>query len=339
MGDARDQLTAFLTSLFKAVEGAPNAALVYTLAIGKDGRASDAYSEENQFIADQMGEADRVGASEVDLAHTAIDIHSTSDKPGARQRQIVRALRDLSKLQGAEDEPYSPTYVRDRTPLKKGQITTRMLRDEFRRDPALPILIGDDIFIRGIRRGVERGEYVYQEGELLCGPGDPAAQISIDEESVVSTMAYAKNTQLWPRKPKDVGGGTGARGDKAEPGKDGPGGAAVRVAGLRGRNLELVEHRVLRRLAKAGVRLSRTVDEKRRGYIVTEDLALTLGLILRTLAPMRSREKMRAVIEGIEAMEREETAYWLGMAMHRPNPRRVLTALRVLLTPANRRRN
>ena len=30
---------------------------------------------------------------------------------------------------------------------------------------------------------------------------------------------------------------------------------------------------------------------------------------------------------------------WLGMAMHRPNPRRVLTALRVLLTPANRRRD
>ena len=60
---ARDQLTAFLTSLFKAVEAAPNAALVYTLAIGKDGRATDAYSDENQFIADRMAEAgERVGA-------------------------------------------------------------------------------------------------------------------------------------------------------------------------------------------------------------------------------------------------------------------------------------
>ena len=90
--------------------------------------------------------------------------------------------------------------------------------------------------------------------------------------------------------------------------------AAARVAGLRGRNLELVEYRVLRRLAKAGVRLGRAIDDKRRGYTVTEDLALTLGLIFRTLAPMRSREKMRTVIEGIESMEREETAYWLGMA-------------------------
>ena len=65
--DARDQLTAFLTSLFKAVEGAPNAALVYTLAIGKDGRAADAYNEESQFIADNMAEAESVSARKATL--------------------------------------------------------------------------------------------------------------------------------------------------------------------------------------------------------------------------------------------------------------------------------
>ena len=64
---ARDQLTAFLTSLFKAVEGTPNAALVYTLAIGKDGRATDAYNEENQFIADNMAEAESVSARKATL--------------------------------------------------------------------------------------------------------------------------------------------------------------------------------------------------------------------------------------------------------------------------------
>ena len=113
--------------------------------------------------------------------------------------------------------------------------------------------------------------------------------------------------------------------------------AAVRVAGLRGRNLELVEHRVLRRLAESRIKLSGIAHARRRGYAVTEDLALTLGLIFRTLAPMRSRENIRTVVEGIEAMEREEAAYWLGMAMHRPNPRRVLTALRTLLTPPKQR--
>jgi hypothetical protein len=72
------------------------------------------------------------------------------------------------------------------------------------------------------------------------------------------------------------------------------------------------------------------VDRDRHG--IDEDLALRLGLLFRTLAPMRNRDAMRACADGIEAMPREEAAYWLGMAMHRKNPRRVLTALRWLLT-------
>ncbi len=112
--------------------------------------------------------------------------------------------------------------------------------------------------------------------------------------------------------------------------------SAVRVAGLRGRNLELVEHRVLNRLSQAGIKLGRNADSMKRGYALTEDLALMLGLLFRALAPMRSRDNMRAVAEGIEAMGREEAAYWLGMAMHRKRPRRVLTALRFLLTEPKR---
>ena len=106
----------------------------------------------------------------------------------------------------------------------------------------------------------------------------------------------------------------------------------MRIAGLRGRNLELVEHRVLRRLSQAGVKLTGREADRKEGHRLTEDLALSLGLLFRTLAPMRSRENIRAVTEGIEAMGREEAAYWLGMAMHRKNPRRVLTALRFLLS-------
>ena len=112
--------------------------------------------------------------------------------------------------------------------------------------------------------------------------------------------------------------------------------SALRVAGLRGRNLDLIEHRVLKRLAQAGVRPSRRASLSTRGYALTEDLALTLGLVFRALAPMRSRDNMRAVAEGIESMGHEEAAYWLGMAMHRKRPRRVLTALRCLLTEPKR---
>ena len=104
------------------------------------------------------------------------------------------------------------------------------------------------------------------------------------------------------------------------------------VGGLGGRNLALVDHRVLKQLRAAGVELGplRAGDASR--HDLAEDLALRLGLTFRALAPMRNRGGMRSVSEGIDAMAREEAAYWLGMAMHRPKPRRVLMALRCLLT-------
>jgi hypothetical protein len=112
-----------------------------------------------------------------------------------------------------------------------------------------------------------------------------------------------------------------------------------RMATLYGRNLELVEHRILRRLVKVGVRLaSRAARRATVGSDLDEHSALVLALLFRTLAPMRNRLKMREVAEGIEAMPREEAAYWLGMAVHRPHPRRVLSALRVLLTDPSRAR-
>jgi hypothetical protein len=111
----------------------------------------------------------------------------------------------------------------------------------------------------------------------------------------------------------------------------------LRLAGLVGRNLELVEHRVMRRLGAAGFRGDYARGEAARaphGHALDEQAALRLALMFRALAPMRHRDRMRAVAEGVEVMGREEAAYWLGMVLHRGNPRRVLTALRLLLTDA-----
>lgn len=114
--------------------------------------------------------------------------------------------------------------------------------------------------------------------------------------------------------------------------------STVRIAGLRGRNLDLVEHRVLQHLTRAGLKPGRLGSaQEEHDYKLNEDLALTLGLLFRSLAPMRNRDKICAVAEGIEAMQREEAAYWLGMAMHRKRPRRILMALRILLTDPKRR--
>ncbi len=71
--NAKEQLTAFLTAIFKAVESSPNAALVYTLAVGKDGKASDAYGAENQFIAQQMAELESVSARKATILNPTED--------------------------------------------------------------------------------------------------------------------------------------------------------------------------------------------------------------------------------------------------------------------------
>lgn len=70
---AGEQLSAFLTSLFKAVESNPRVSLVYTLAIGKEGKAGDAYSSENQFIADKMAEAESISARKATLLNPTED--------------------------------------------------------------------------------------------------------------------------------------------------------------------------------------------------------------------------------------------------------------------------
>lgn len=107
--------------------------------------------------------------------------------------------------------------------------------------------------------------------------------------------------------------------------------APRRVGGLRGRNLGLVEYRLLKHLHRQGVDAAGLLPGEERRFPVSEDEALRLGLLFRLLAPMRNRAYMEACVQGVEAMAKEEAAYWLGMALYRKHPRRVLMALRFLL--------
>ena len=135
---------------------------------------------------------------DTELAHSAIEIHQ-NDTLDNGQRPLTQVLRESNKLRLPEDTPDSPSFIRDRTPLRKGQMSTFDLRAEFRRDPALPILIGDIPFTRAIQQGVERGEYVYRFRELLFGPGDPFTHINISDDAFVFTMTYSKEHGIWPR--------------------------------------------------------------------------------------------------------------------------------------------
>lgn len=159
----------------------------------------------------------RLEGANCDLAHTVVDIQTASDRPGDGQRQVVTQLQNAGKLRLPTDQPDSPVYVRDRTPLKKGQITTAALRTEFRQDPSLPMLVGDDVFIKGIRLGIDQDVYIYQSGELLRGKGDPHAEIKVDEQSFIYTTAYAREHGIWPRpEPKqEPSSGSGSAGQSS----------------------------------------------------------------------------------------------------------------------------
>ncbi len=190
------------------------------LAQHQQDKVQELYAKADQHIAVTVQQAyrhlfyptrNRIEGAPVDLGHHVIEKQMSSSSPGNGQLQVVRTLRDVKKLRTGEDQPDSPSYVRDRTPLKRGQITTASLREEFRRDTALPMLIGDDIFSRGIRDGINSGDYVYKSGELLVGKGDPFATIRVDEQSFVYTMEYARAQGIWPRRsekePESTTGG------------------------------------------------------------------------------------------------------------------------------------
>src|SRR4029077_11222457 len=104
------------------------------------------------------------------------------------------------------------------------------------------------------------------------------------------------------------------------------------VAGLKGTALRLIEPRLLKRLSRSKINLGTLNTEKIRAWSIDEDLALNMGLLFRVLAPMRNLDRIRQVADGVDEMSREEAGYWLVMAMHRSSPRRVLAALRLLLT-------
>ncbi|GIU78630.1 MAG: hypothetical protein KatS3mg005_1868 [Bryobacteraceae bacterium] len=104
------------------------------------------------------------------------------------------------------------------------------------------------------------------------------------------------------------------------------------VGTLQGAALRLVEMRVLKRLLKEKIQLGALKPGKARKWPLDEETALHLGLLFRVLAPMKNADRIREVADGVEAMGKEEAGYWMSMALHRPNPRRVLAALRLLLT-------
>jgi len=106
------------------------------------------------------------------------------------------------------------------------------------------------------------------------------------------------------------------------------------VAALKGPALRLVEPRIFKRLSRNKINLGSLNGERAKEWRIDEDLALNLGLVFRVLAPMRKLDRIPRWPMVSMRMSREEAGL-LARHGHAPkHPRRVLAALRMLLTSA-----
>ncbi|MBV8817578.1 MAG: ATP-binding protein, partial [Acidobacteriaceae bacterium] len=124
--DASRQFTAFVHALFKAVASTPQVALVYTLAVGKENKAQDAYKEENERAAAALAEAESVAVrSSTALNPTAED--ETADVLRVRLFDNV----DCSAA-GAVIDAYSRLWANNREGLP-AEATAPELKEQFAR--------------------------------------------------------------------------------------------------------------------------------------------------------------------------------------------------------------
>lgn len=122
--NASGQFTAFIHALFKAVASTPQVALVYTLAVGKDDKAGDAYKEENERAAAVMEEVESVAVrSSTALNPTAED--ETADVLRVRLFKTVEmsAAKEVA-------EAYARTWQANRDGLP-AEATGSELKEQF----------------------------------------------------------------------------------------------------------------------------------------------------------------------------------------------------------------
>ena len=133
------------------------------------------------------------------LSQATIDLPNASANPGEGQNSIIRILSGLNKIKKENAHPDAPAYIKARTPLGKGGIiSTKELRQEYRSNVDLPMLIGNNTLKAGIAQGVELGEFVYQDGDLVWKKGDPKVEfIKLDANVFVMTEQYAREQGLF----------------------------------------------------------------------------------------------------------------------------------------------
>lgn len=123
---ASQQFGAFMQALIKAVESSPNAALVFTLAVGKDSQARDAYREEHERAMASLTEAESIAARK------ATQLNPTEEDETADV--LRRRLFDVVDMAASDTvcDAYAAVWNNNRASLPHAAFTPEM-KEQFRR--------------------------------------------------------------------------------------------------------------------------------------------------------------------------------------------------------------
>jgi len=133
--DASKQFAAFIHDLFKAVASTPQVALVYTLAVGKDDQAKDAYKEENERAAAAMAEAESVAVRST----TPLNPTEEDETPNVLRARLFESV-DFNAAREVVTG-YSQVWNTNREALPADAVSAG-LRDQFERSyPLHPKLL------------------------------------------------------------------------------------------------------------------------------------------------------------------------------------------------------
>jgi hypothetical protein len=137
-----EQVAPFLTTLFKAVESAPGAALVFTLALGKLGRASDAYTEENEYVDRMLSEAEKVAARKA----TVLEPTAENETVKVLRRRLFSRIDDQRAAEVVAD--YRQLWNEQKDAISQPRIDedrARQLREGYPFHPALMSVLTDKL--------------------------------------------------------------------------------------------------------------------------------------------------------------------------------------------------
>lgn len=195
----------------------------------RHGRAQQAFALAVQQAYRHVFYPERGPWPEVALVHAAITVTNASSEPGVGQKQVERVLREAGELILPDDAPPAPNFMADKTPLRRcGVMSSRDLRNKYHRDPALPILIGDEVLKKCLRMGLDKGVFVYKEGERLEGKDQPPGTLNISEDAKVYMLEKAEELGVWPPRTAApelafTGGGDSSNANNAVAGSRGRG--------------------------------------------------------------------------------------------------------------------